>query len=225
VTFDLTLWLRKLLTWRITNRIRIYKERKSTIQVTHVKNLAGSLEIRWDLSEMLKEPKKYLHGHLINKEWQVAKSESHWDAGTLVWKFKTVTYMPDYTVQDIKKPGKQDLFWQMIPRFWDQIKRLWDPQFSLTTIHHPLNSIIPSLVSSNRQVLYNLTYLAAVSLESTAVVNLLATARATSEIKGGELPWWKQHNLILTISINLLACYFQCHSVIGYGTHYLFCCK
>lgn len=33
-----------------------------------------------------------------------------------------------------------------------------------------------------------LTHLAAVSLESTAVVNLLATARATSEIKGGELP-------------------------------------
>ena len=36
---------------------------------------------------------------------------------------------------------------------------------------------------------YNPTNLAAVSFDSTAVVNLLATANATSEIKGGELPY------------------------------------
>ena len=33
------------------------------------------------------------------------------------------------------------------------------------------------------------TNLAAESFDSTAVVNLLATASATSEIRGGELPW------------------------------------
>ena len=35
----------------------------------------------------------------------------------------------------------------------------------------------------------HLTNLAAVSFDSTAVVNLLATANATSEIRGGELPY------------------------------------
>ena len=33
------------------------------------------------------------------------------------------------------------------------------------------------------------TNLATESFDSTAVVNLLATASATSEIRGGELPW------------------------------------
>lgn len=35
----------------------------------------------------------------------------------------------------------------------------------------------------------NILYLAAVILDSTAVVNLLATSKATSEIKAGELPF------------------------------------
>ena len=57
----------------------------------------------------------------------------------------------------------------------------------------------------------NLTYLAAVSFERTAVVNLLATANATSAIKGGELPYWKKYKgYINKYIITFYSNYFLC---------------